>query len=172
MRLNVVLVSPEIAPNTGNIIRLCANTGSSLHLVEPLGFSLDDKLLKRGGLDYHELTDVTVHEDFDDLLATLGTRRMFTFSSTNSARYDTVDFTDGDVLVFGTERTGLTEEVQASVPDVQRLAIPMRPGNRSLNLANAVTAVVYEAWRQHDFTGAVEAGSTTSETPGAPPFDT
>lgn len=171
MRLNVVLVSPEIAPNTGNIIRLCANAGASLHLVEPLGFSLDDKLLKRGGLDYHELTDVHVHETFEHLVEALGEHRMFTFSSANSSRYDTVDFADGDVLIFGTERTGLSEEVLTTVPDAQRLAIPMQPGNRSLNLANAVTAVVYEAWRQHDFEGAAEIGSTTSETPGAPPFD-
>lgn len=168
----MVLVSPEIAPNTGNIIRLCANTGSSLHLVEPLGFSLDDRLLKRAGLDYHELTNVTVHQSFSDLERSLGERPMFTFSSGNSRRYDTVDFADGDVLVFGTERTGLDRDVLTAVADAQRLAIPMQPGNRSLNLANAVTAVVYEAWRQHDFLGAAEAGSTTSETPGAQPFDT
>lgn len=171
MRLNVVLVSPEIAPNTGNIIRLCANAGASLHLVEPLGFSLDDKLLKRGGLDYHELTDVHVHQSFEQLLAALGGARMFTFSSANSSRYDTVDFAEGDVLVFGTERTGLSEEVMTSVPDAQQLSIPMQPGNRSLNLANAVSVVVYEAWRQHDFAGAAEVGSTTSETPGSPTFD-
>ena len=170
MRLNVVLVAPEIAPNTGNIIRLCANAGASLHLVEPLGFSLDDRLLKRGGLDYHELTNVRVHETFSDLATELADNRFFTFSSAHSSRYDTVDFADGDVLVFGTERTGLLGEVATSVPEAQRLSIPMRPGNRSLNLANAVTAVVYEAWRQHDFAGAAEAGTTTSETPGADPF--
>ena len=171
MRLNIVLVSPEIAPNTGNIIRLAANVGASLHLVEPLGFALDDRLLKRGGLDYHELADVRVHANFDALVADLSGARMFTFSAAHGSRYDSVEFRDGDALVFGTERTGLSKEIAASVAEQHRLYIPMRAGNRSLNLANAVTAVVYEAWRQANFTGASsQAGATTSETPGAPPF--
>ena len=171
MGLNIVLVSPQIAPNTGNIIRLAANVGASLHLVKPLGFSLDDRLLKRGGLDYHELADVRVHSNFEALAAELDDVRMFTFSARHGCRYDSVEFQDGDSIVFGTERTGLPEEVAARVPKQQRLYIPMRAGNRSLNLANAVTAVVYEAWRQTDFTGATpNYGATTSETPGQPPF--
>lgn len=171
MRLHIVLVAPEIAPNTGNIIRLAANVGAGLHLVEPLGFTLDDRLLKRGGLDYHELADVTVHSSFDECAHALHDGRFFTFSAGHGSRYDSITFVDNDVLVFGTERTGLTNEVASSVPEPQRLFIPMRPGNRSLNLANAVTAVVFEAWRQADFAGASpDGGATTSETPGAPPF--
>ncbi len=171
MNLNVVLVAPEIAPNTGNIIRLCANAGAHLHLVEPLGFTLDNRLLKRGGLDYHELADVTVHSDFDALTDALSGRRHFTFGSRHTRRYDDVDYESGDSLIFGTERTGLSEPVAASVPDDHRLGLPMRPGNRSLNLANAVSVVVYEAWRQSGFEGAAPLGATTSETPGADPFD-
>ncbi len=171
MKLNVVLVAPEIAPNTGNIIRLCANAGAHLHLVEPLGFTLDDRLLKRGGLDYHELTDVTVHANFGALTNALVHHRQFTFGSRHTRRYDDVDFHDGDVLIFGTERTGLIDAVAASVPDEHRLVLPMRPGNRSLNLANAVSVVVYEAWRQSGFDGAASLGATTSETPGADAFD-
>ena len=167
-----MLVAPEIAPNTGNIIRLCANAGAHLHLVEPLGFTLDDRLLKRGGLDYHELTDVTVHANFDALTNALDGHRHFTFGSRHTRRYDEVSYEDGDALIFGTERTGLTDAVAASVPDENRLVLPMRPGNRSLNLANAVSVVVYEAWRQSRFDGAGPLGATTSETPGSDPFDT
>lgn len=169
--MDVVLVQPEIAPNTGNIIRLCANAGTSLHLVEPLGFSLDDRQLKRGGLDYHELTDVTVHPNFEAVVDVLAGRRFFTFGSRHARRYDQVSYRADDVLVFGTERTGLPEAVAMSVPDEQQLVLPMRPNNRSLNLANAVSVVVYEAWRQHGFDGAATLGATTSETPGAPVFD-
>ncbi len=172
MQLHIALVAPEIAPNTGNIIRLCANVGASLHLVEPLGFSLDERQLKRGGLDYHELTDLTVHADFTALVEALKGQRMFTFSSHHGTRYDTISFEDGDVLVFGAERHGLSTEVAASVPDEQQLAIPMQPANRSLNLANAVSVVAYEAWRQQGFAGAGPTGATTGETPGAPDFDT
>lgn len=167
-----MLVNPEIAPNTGNIIRLCANTGASLHLVEPLGFSLDDKLLKRGGLDYHELTNLTVHSTFGALVNALDGHRMFTFTSRSTHCYDTVVFAEDDVLVFGAERGGLPAGIVGHVPADQRLTIPMRPDNRSLNLANAVSVVVYEAWRQSGFIGAApnESG-LTSETPGAAPFD-
>ena len=172
MELHIALVAPEIAPNTGNIIRLCANLGAKLHLVEPLGFTLDDRQLKRGGLDYHELTDIAVHASFSDLVGVLEGHRMFTFGSRHTQRYDTVSFEDGDVLVFGAERHGLTPEVAASVPEKQRLVIPMRAGNRSLNLANAVSVVAYEAWRQHNFEGAGPIGATTGETPAADPFDT
>lgn len=169
--MRVVLIEPEIAPNTGNIIRLCANAGASLHLVEPLGFSLDDKLLKRGGLDYHELADVTIHPTFDSLRNNISAP-MYTFSSSSSRRYDSVMFEDDAVLVFGAERHGLPTEVVDQIPPENRLLIPMRPGNRSLNLANAVSVVVYEAWRQQGFRGAGDRGATTSETPGANPFDT
>jgi len=172
MKLHVALVEPEIAPNTGNIIRLCANVGASLHLVEPLGFSLDDRLLKRGGLDYHELTDVVVHTDFDSLLTALPNSRFFTFGSGHAQRYDAVSFQDGDAFVFGAERSGLPKAVAASVPQSRQLVLPMRPGNRSLNLANAASVVVYEAWRQSGFEGAGPLGAGTSETPGAERFDT
>ena len=168
--MRVVLVHPAIAPNTGNIIRLCANTGSELHLVEPLGFTLDDRLLKRGGLDYHELTSVTVHATFDAVARNL-TGPMFTFSSASRRRYDTVEYAEDTVLVFGAERHGLPVAVQETVAAENQLAIPMRPGNRSLNLANAVSVVVYEAWRQRGFDGAGTAGASTGETPGAEPFD-
>ena len=171
MDLHIVLVAPEIAPNTGNIIRLCANVGAALHLVEPLGFSLDDRQLKRGGLDYHELTNLTVHASYDAVTNALAEHRFFTFGSRHSNRYDSTSFIDGDVLVFGAERHGLPSDLAASVPADQQLGIPMRPGNRSLNLANAVSVVAYEAWRQLDFTGAAATGVTTSETPGAPDFD-
>lgn len=171
VELHVALVSPEIAPNTGNIIRLCANVGASLHLVEPLGFSLDDRLLKRGGLDYHELTDLAVHQSVAALASVLDGHRIFTFGSGHSERYDTVSFADGDVVMFGAERHGLPPEVAASVPKNQRLTIPMQPGNRSLNLANAVSVVAYEAWRQLGFAGAGPTGATTSETPGSSTFD-
>ena len=168
--MHVVLVYPEIAPNTGNIIRLCANAGCHLHLVEPLGFSLDDKLLRRGGLDYHELTTLTVHSDFNAMADALKGNRFFTFASASDKSYADIVFTEDDVLVFGAERAGLPDEVLHTVPSAQRLTIPMQPGNRSLNLANAVSVVVYEAWRQNGFAGA-DSGGSTSETPGADPFD-
>ncbi len=171
--MHVVLVHPEIAPNTGNIIRLCANVGAHLHVVEPLGFSLDDKLLRRGGLDYHELTNLTVHTDVASMMESLEGSRFFTFGSAYRRRYDEVHFADGDVLVFGAERNGLDQSVVDLVPVDQRLTIPMRPNNRSLNLANAVSVVAYEAWRQSDFAGSSPRTATglTSETPGAAPFD-
>ena len=165
----MVLVAPEIATNTGNIIRLCANTGTGLHLVEPLGFRLDDSSLRRAGLDYHELAPVTVHADIDDLVTRLGPRRRLGFSSHGHRRLDEVRFEPDDVVVFGAERGGLSVGHLAAIAPDELVRIPMRPGNRSLNLANAVAVVVYEAWRQHGFDGA--AGGTTSETPGAPPFD-
>jgi len=171
-RLHVVLVAPEIAPNTGNIIRLCANTGAELHLVEPLGFSLDDRSLKRAGLDYHELASLHVHADFAEAAKSLSDRRLFTFGSGHRRPYTEVSFDDGDVLVFGAERHGLSSGVAQAVPEDQRLTIPMQPGNRSLNLANAVSVVVYEAWRQMGFAGAEpDGGALTSETPGAEAFD-
>ena len=168
---DVVLVAPEIATNTGNIIRLCANAGVRLHLVEPLGFSMDDASLKRAGLDYHDLASVTVHPDLDAGTRALGDGRRFAFSSRATQRFDEVPFEPGDVFVFGAERAGLTAEQLDSFESVESLAIPMRPGNRSLNLANAVSIVVYEAWRQHGFDGATGEGAATSETLQRTEFD-
>lgn len=160
---DVVLVAPEIATNTGNVIRLCANAGVRLHLVEPLGFTMDDSSLRRAGLDYHDLAEVRVHASPAAAAARLGPRR-FALSSRATRRFDDVGFAPDDVFVFGAERAGLTvEQVQAFRP-VEPLAIPMRPGNRSLNLANAVAIVVYEAWRQQAYRGAAGPGATTSET--------
>ena len=154
--LEVVLVEPQIATNTGNIIRLCANTGSRLHLVRPLGFALDDAALRRGGLDYHELTDTHVWDTWKDCRAALGgERRWFaTTSHVPSSRFDHVRYREGDVVAFGCEANGLGEALLAEFPSALRLHIPMRPSNRSLNLANAVSIVAYEAWRQRDFSGA------------------
>lgn len=174
--MHVVLVQPEIAPNTGNIIRLCANTGSPLHLVEPLGFTMDDRNVKRGGLDYHELAEVTVHPDLDAVRAELDGRW---FACTSRARrsHADVSYQPDDVLVFGPERDGLGSSVLSTIPDEHHLRIPMRPGNRSLNLANAVAVVVYESWRQVGFNGAADVATPadghglTSERPGDAPFD-
>ncbi|MEQ8841467.1 MAG: tRNA (cytidine(34)-2'-O)-methyltransferase [Acidimicrobiales bacterium] len=168
--MHVVLVHPEIAPNTGAIIRLCANTGARLHLVEPLGFELSDTQLKRGGLDYHEHADMTVHPDVDTALAGLPGRR-FGFSSRGTRRYTDVDFTPDDVLIFGAERAGLDDHAISLIPADQMLVIPMRPDNRSINLANAVSIVLYEAWRQRDFAGAGETGTGTVERLHLGPFD-
>jgi tRNA (cytidine/uridine-2'-O-)-methyltransferase len=167
----IVLVAPEIATNTGNIIRLCANVGAGLHLVEPLGFTLDDSSLRRAGLDYHDLTSVTVHPDAAAAAAVLTGRRRFACSSRASRRLGEVAFEPGDVLVFGAERAGLTAEQLGAFEPFEPLAIPMRPGNRSLNLANAVAVVVYEGWRQHGFAGAAARGATTAESLRADEFD-
>ena len=152
---NILLVHPEIPPNTGNVIRLCANTGARLHLVEPLGFSIDDKQLKRAGLDYHELATVSVHRDWQRCIEALGDQRRFAFSTRGSARYADVAYRPGDVFVFGSETSGLPQDVLETFPEGQRLRLPMRPGNRSLNLSNAVAVVVFEAWRQQGFAGGV-----------------
>lgn len=155
--MHVVLVRPEIAPNTGNIIRLCANTGSSLHLVGPLGFEMEDRLLRRAGLDYHELADVHVYDNLDACSTNLaGPGRQYAFSSSATKRYDTVRYTADDVLVFGSESVGLRRDDISAMSIEQMLTLPMRAGNRSLNLANAVAVVVYEAWRQLDFHGAAQ----------------
>lgn len=152
---DIVLFEPEIPPNTGNIIRLTANTGARLHLVEPLGFDLSDKQLARAGLDYHDLAHVTVHTDWDSCMATFAGRRIFALSTRGTVRHDHIGYAPGDVLVFGPESRGLPEQVLHSVPAGQRLRIPMRPANRSINLSNAVAVVVYEGWRQLGFEGAV-----------------
>jgi tRNA (cytidine/uridine-2'-O-)-methyltransferase len=148
---HVILLAPEIPPNTGNVIRLCANTGAHLHLVEPLGFSMEDRLLRRAGLDYHELVDVTVHRDWTACLAALGERRIFAFSTRARRLFTEVAFERGDALLFGAETAGLPAELLARFPEDRCLRLPMRPGNRSLNLSNAVAVAVFEAWRQHDF---------------------
>lgn len=168
--MHIVLVSPEIPANTGNIIRLCANTGSSLHLVEPLGFTLDDKRMKRAGLDYHEFVSLTVHATPADMLSALADRRFFSLSARSERTYADVSYTDDDVLIFGTERAGLSEEMIAKIPEEHRLTIPMFPDNRSLNLANTVALVVYEAWRQRGFDGAAPSSTWLSgETLGVEP---
>lgn len=166
---DVVLVAPEIATNTGNIIRLCANSGARLHLVRPLGFSMDDASLKRAGLDYHDLASVTVHDDPVACRGAIGGRR-FTFSSRATQRFDEVGFAADDVFVFGAERAGLTDDQRSVFAPATELGLPMRPGNRSLNLANAVAVVMYEAWRQHGYAGASTLG-TTSETLTTSEFD-
>ncbi len=151
---NVVLYQPEIPPNTGNVIRLCANTGCALHLVRPLGFDIDDRALRRAGLDYRELAAMTVHDDLASLVSALGEKAMFTFSTHHGQRFDAVSFPPGAALVFGPETRGLPAEVRELASPGRRLVIPMVAGNRSLNLSNAVAVAVYEAWRQHGFGGA------------------
>jgi len=150
----VVLYQPEIPPNTGNIIRLCANMGCALHLVEPLGYRWEDKELKRAGLDYHEFTPVTRHPDWAACRQTLADRRWFALTTRGHRRPDEVAFQPGDVFVFGPESRGLPEAVLAEFPEAQRLRLPMRAGQRSLNLSNAAAVTVYEAWRQQGFAGA------------------
>jgi tRNA (cytidine/uridine-2'-O-)-methyltransferase len=151
---DIVLYQPEIPPNTGNVIRLSANCGARLHLVKPLGFEISDRTLARAGLDYHDLAHVTVHEDWSACLAALAGRRILAFSTRGRERYDQVQYQAGDVFLFGRETSGLPEEVLNALPASQRVRIPMRPANRSVNLSNAVAVAVFEAWRQHDFDGA------------------
>ena len=151
--LDIVLVHPEIPPNTGNVIRLAANTGAGLHLVRPLGFSLDDKQLKRAGLDYHEYATLQVHASWEALAHAMKARRMFAFATSAARLFTDVRYTAGDVLVFGREADGLPAEVLGQFPMEQRLRLPMRPGNRSVNLSNAVAIAVFEAWRQLGFSG-------------------
>jgi len=152
---NIVLYQPQIPPNTGNIIRLCANTGATLHLIEPLGFNLEDRELKRAGLDYHEYAGLVVHKDWRACCVHLQGRRMFAFSTRGLHGYTEPGYREGDVLLFGPETSGLPPEILESLPAEQRLRLPLRPGNRSLNLSNAVAVAVYEAWRQQGFAGAV-----------------
>ena len=152
---HIVLVEPEIPPNTGNIIRLCANTGARLHLVEPLGFPLEDAKLRRAGLDYHEYTTMKVHPSWDAYLQTEkpDPQRMFALTTHGSTPFAELSFQPGDVFVFGSETRGLAPSLRESFPARQRLRLPMRPNNRSLNLSNAVAVVVFEAWRQQGFAG-------------------
>jgi rRNA methylase, putative, group 2 len=148
---DVILFQPEIPPNTGNIIRLCANTGAKLHLIEPLGFTLEDKQLLRAGLDYHEFTTITVHKSWADCAERLQGPRLFAVSTKGTQRYDLMDYAEGDAFVFGPESRGLPAEILGAVSEQQRIRVPMVPGSRSLNLSNAVAVVVYEAWRQIEF---------------------
>ncbi|HVL58560.1 MAG TPA: tRNA (uridine(34)/cytosine(34)/5-carboxymethylaminomethyluridine(34)-2'-O)-methyltransferase TrmL [Burkholderiaceae bacterium] len=150
---NVVLVHPEIPPNTGNVIRLCANAGAALHLVEPLGFAIDDARLRRAGLDYREYASLRVHPSWQALLDAERPARMFAVTTSGTLRFDRAAFAPGDWLVFGSETRGLPPPILASFDASQRLRLPMRAGNRSLNLSNAVAVVVYEAWRQQGFAG-------------------
>ncbi len=153
--VRIVLVSPRIPNNTGAIIRLCANVGAELHLVEPLGFDISSSALKRAGLDYHEYVDMKVHETFDDCMAAVGQgARCLAFTSHANVRYDSFDYTPDDVLIFGCEPSGLSAQVLGSVPEQHQVYLPMQPNNRSINLSNAVAIVTYEAWRQHGFQGA------------------
>ena len=152
--LHVVLHHPEIPPNTGNVIRLCANTGARLHLIRPLGFELDDAKLRRAGLDYHEYADIAVHDSLEAFAAAVHPARTFVVTTRGTARYDEVAYAPDDALVFGSESVGLPDDViDAAAPD-RRIVLPMRPHNRSLNLSNAVAVVVFEAWRQWGFEGA------------------
>lgn len=148
---DIVLYEPEIAPNTGNVIRLVANCGARLHLVRPLGYTLNDRTLVRAGLDYHEHATLQVHDDWSACLAVLGHRRLYAITTRGSTRYDTVKFAEDDVLVFGPETRGLPEAVLGSFQTDRRLRLPMREHSRSLNLSNAVAIVAYEAWRQAGF---------------------
>ncbi len=151
--LEIVLVQPEIPPNAGNVIRLAANTGARLHLVGPLGFSMDHRQLRRAGLDYHDLANVTVHRAWKEFLKEMAERRMFAFAAKAEKIYADVRYAEDDVLVFGAETAGLPQNIIEGFPAEARLKLPMRTGNRSLNLSNAVAVVVYEAWRQLGFPG-------------------
>jgi tRNA (cytidine/uridine-2'-O-)-methyltransferase len=150
---DLILYQPEIPPNTGNIIRLCANTGTRLHLVRPLGFTLEDRQLRRAGLDYHEMTNVAEHDSLEACLATLAGQRLFGLSTRGTVPYASVAYAPSDVFLMGAETSGLPADVLERVSPERRLRIPMRAGNRSLNLSNAAAIVVYEAWRQLGYEG-------------------
>lgn len=148
---NIVLFEPEIPPNTGNIMRLCANTGSRLHLIEPLGFALEDKKLRRAGLDYRDLATVTVHPDLVSCLRSLAAGQVYALSTRGKRHYDRVTYQPGDVLLFGPETRGLPRALLDELGEQHVLRLPMQPGSRSLNLSNTVAVVLYEAWRQNGF---------------------
>jgi len=150
---HVVLYQPEIPPNTGNIMRLCANTGVRLHLIEPLGFRLEDRELRRAGLDYREWAEVRTHPSLEHFLESVEPPRLLAFSTRAGRFYSDMDYKEDDALLFGPETRGLPQEILNSIPEARRLRLPLVPGNRSLNLSNAVAVVVYEAWRQRGFNG-------------------
>jgi len=151
--LHVVLFEPEIPPNTGNVIRLCANSGARLHLIRPLGFELDHAKLRRAGLDYHEFADVRRHRCWEDYAATTAAERCFAFSTRGTATLAAVDWRPGDSLVFGSESAGLPPAVRDTFPPRRLVRLPLRPGQRSLNLSNAVAVAVFEAWRRNGYAG-------------------
>ncbi len=153
--LDVVLFQPQIPPNTGNIIRLCANSGFLLHLIEPLGFDLEDKKLRRAGLDYHEFTDIKRHTSFNDFMALEQPNRVLAITTKTNNYYGDINFQPGDYLLFGSETSGLPEEVRAQIPDRHKIRIPMLKDSRSMNLSNAAAVIVYDAWRQLGFPNAV-----------------
>ena len=148
---DVILYQPEIPPNTGNIIRLCANTGARLHLVKPLGFSLEDKQLVRAGLDYHEFATIAVYDSWAECAEHFKDSRMFAVSTKGTQRYDLIEYAKGDAFLFGPESRGLPAEILGGVAERRRIRVPMVQGNRSLNLSNTVGVVIYEAWRQVGF---------------------
>ena len=150
---HVVLFQPEIPPNTGNIIRLCANAGAALHLIHPLGFELSEARVKRAGLDYHEMAQVHEHRDYAAFMESAVPARIFAVSTRGTRRYTAVKYADGDAFLFGPETRGLPQALLDALPKEQVLRLPMRPDNRSLNLSNAVAVLVYEAWRQLGFSG-------------------
>ncbi|WP_339844107.1 tRNA (uridine(34)/cytosine(34)/5-carboxymethylaminomethyluridine(34)-2'-O)-methyltransferase TrmL [uncultured Halopseudomonas sp.] len=150
---HIALLEPEIPPNTGNIIRLCANTGCQLHLIEPLGFELDDKRLRRAGLDYHEFAAVKTHADLAACLAAVQPERVFALSTKGTRHFSEVAFKPGDLFLFGPESRGLPASVRESLPQDQVLRIPMLPDSRSLNLSNSAAVLIFEAWRQQGFAG-------------------
>lgn len=153
--LNIVLFEPEIPPNTGNIIRLCANTGFQLHLIEPLGFAWDDKRLRRAGLDYHEFTSIKHHADYHAFFESEQPARLFALTTKGTPAHSAVTYQAGDYLLFGPESRGLPKEILDALPAGQKIRIPMMPDSRSMNLSNAVSVVVYEAWRQLGYAGAL-----------------
>lgn len=153
---HVVLFQPEIPPNTGNVIRLCANTGCRLHLIQPLGFSIDHAKMRRAGLDYHEFTRLNLHADYETFLDSVRPARVFALSTRGRQRYDSIHYQPGDALVFGPETRGLPQDLLDGLAPAQRLRLPMCPDNRSLNLSNTVAVVVFEAWRQNGFAGSAD----------------
>jgi len=152
---HIVLFEPEIPPNTGNIIRLCANTGAQLHLVKPLGFTLEDKQLKRAGLDYHEFATLNVHDGWTECKQALAGKRMFALTTKGSTRYTDISFQPDDVFVFGPETRGLPEEIRNEFTPERRVRLPMLESSRSLNLSNSTAILLYEAWRQNNFADAI-----------------
>lgn len=150
---NIALFEPKIPQNTGNIIRLVANNGCNLHLIEPLGFDLEEKSLRRSGLDYRDLANVSRHANYADFLEKMTGQRIFAFTTKGTRFYDQVDYQPGDILLFGSETSGLSEEIHKQLDPNHKLRIPMQPNNRSLNLSNTVALVSYEAWRQQGFQG-------------------
>jgi len=150
---DIALFEPQIAPNTGNIIRLAANNGCRLHLIEPMGFTLDEKKVRRAGLDYHDLANVTIHKNYWDFKSTIGDRNIYACTTKGTRSYADVSYSDNDILLFGAETHGLHPDVMESIDPANRIKIPMKESNRSLNLSNSVAIISYEAWRQLDFNG-------------------